>query len=153
MESIRLNSPMRRAADGSYEVVDWETAIREVSARMTAIRDEHGGDKILYYGGGGQGNYLGGAYVEANSVSFFEDLGVQMSVHSTLVSYLQRLVWVTTGNYGKMGTANAFVPFLSLSKASKGQADYVLPASSQFEKAEATFFNVEFPDNVFHLRV
>jgi hypothetical protein len=169
-------------------------------------------------------------------VSFFEDLGVQMSVHSTLVSYLQRLVWVTTGNYGKRRTANAFVPFLSLSKASKGQvggggsqvarvspvagariitglipcnvipeeiltehpdryramiiqsgnpahsladsqrmreairalefsvvidvamtetarqADYVLPASSQFEKAEATFFNVEFPDNVFHLR-
>jgi anaerobic selenocysteine-containing dehydrogenase len=396
----RLNSPMRRAADGSYEAVDWETAIREVAARMTAIRDEHGGDKILYYGGGGQGNHLGGAYVEAwlkslgvkfrsnalaqektgefwvagkmfgagthgdfkhcevgvflgknpwqshgfararavigelakdpqrclvvidprrsetarkadfhlavkpgtdawlvaamaamlvqkdwvkqewvaehttgfeevypvlrdipisefsaicgiaenliekvvkriaeaNSVSFFEDLGVQMSVHSTLVSYLQRLVWVTTGNYGREGTVNAFVPFLSLSKASKGQvggggspvervspvagakiitglipcnvipeeiltdhpdryramiiqsgnpahsladsqrmrealralefsvvidvamtetarqADYVLPASSQYEKAEATFFNIEFPDNVFHLR-
>jgi anaerobic selenocysteine-containing dehydrogenase len=32
------------------------------------------------------------------------------------------------------------------------QADYVLPASSQFEKAEATFFNLEFPRNAFHLR-
>ncbi len=31
-------------------------------------------------------------------------------------------------------------------------ADYVLPASSQFEKWEATFFNFEFPRNVFHLR-
>src|SRR6185503_14186527 len=31
-------------------------------------------------------------------------------------------------------------------------ADYVLPASSQLEKAEATFFNFEFPHNVFHLR-
>ena len=31
-------------------------------------------------------------------------------------------------------------------------ADYVLPAPSQFEKWEATFFNFEFPDNVFHLR-
>jgi anaerobic selenocysteine-containing dehydrogenase len=31
-------------------------------------------------------------------------------------------------------------------------ADYVLPASSQFEKWEATFFNFEFPDNYFHLR-
>ena len=31
-------------------------------------------------------------------------------------------------------------------------ADYVLPASSQFEKAEATFFNFEFPKNYFHLR-
>jgi anaerobic selenocysteine-containing dehydrogenase len=32
------------------------------------------------------------------------------------------------------------------------EADYVLPASSQFEKADATFFNLEFPRNGFHLR-
>ncbi|MEL6588595.1 MAG: molybdopterin-dependent oxidoreductase [Bacteroidota bacterium] len=31
-------------------------------------------------------------------------------------------------------------------------AQYVLPAQSQFEKMEATFFNLEFPDNFFHLR-
>ncbi|MEM9075212.1 MAG: molybdopterin dinucleotide binding domain-containing protein, partial [Myxococcota bacterium] len=31
-------------------------------------------------------------------------------------------------------------------------ADYVLPASTQYEKAEATFFNAEFPKNYFHLR-
>ena len=31
-------------------------------------------------------------------------------------------------------------------------ADYVLPAASQYEKPEATFFDFEFPDNVFHLR-
>jgi anaerobic selenocysteine-containing dehydrogenase len=31
-------------------------------------------------------------------------------------------------------------------------ADYVLPASSQYEKWEATFFNLEFPENAFHLR-
>jgi anaerobic selenocysteine-containing dehydrogenase len=31
-------------------------------------------------------------------------------------------------------------------------ADYVLPASSQYEKWEATFFNLEFPRNVFQLR-
>jgi len=31
-------------------------------------------------------------------------------------------------------------------------ADYVLPAASQFEKWECTFFNLEFPHNVFHLR-
>ena len=31
-------------------------------------------------------------------------------------------------------------------------ADYVLPVASQFEKAEATFFNFEFPANYFHLR-
>ena len=31
-------------------------------------------------------------------------------------------------------------------------AHYVLPVASQFEKAEATFFNFEFPRNVFYLR-
>ena len=31
-------------------------------------------------------------------------------------------------------------------------AHYVLPAPSQFEKWEATFFNLEFPTNAFHLR-
>ena len=32
------------------------------------------------------------------------------------------------------------------------RADYVLPAASQYEKWEATFFTLEFPENAFHLR-
>ncbi len=31
-------------------------------------------------------------------------------------------------------------------------AHYVLPAQTQYEKMEATFFNLEFPENFFHLR-
>src|SRR5581483_2885404 len=31
-------------------------------------------------------------------------------------------------------------------------ADYVLPAATQYEKPEATFFTLEFPHNTFHLR-
>jgi anaerobic selenocysteine-containing dehydrogenase len=61
----RLTSPLRRRDDGSYEEVDWETAIQEVAARLAEVRDADGGDKILYYGGGGQGNHLGGAYGSA----------------------------------------------------------------------------------------
>ena len=51
----RVLNPLRRRDDGTYEEVDWDTAVREVAA--AAVRDEHGGDKILYYGGGGQGNH------------------------------------------------------------------------------------------------
>ncbi len=58
----RLTSPMRRRDDGTYEEVDWDTAIAEVAARLQAVADEHGNDKILYYGGGGQGNHLCDAY-------------------------------------------------------------------------------------------
>ena len=61
----RITSPLRRKDDGSFEEIDWDTAIREVAARLTAVRDEHGGDTIFYYGGGGQGNHLPGAYSTA----------------------------------------------------------------------------------------
>jgi anaerobic selenocysteine-containing dehydrogenase len=399
----RLTSPMRRRSDGTYEAVSWKVAIREVADRLMAVKARYGGESILYYGGGAQGNHLGGAYGDAllkalgvqyrsnalaqektgefwvqgkmfgagnhgdfehsevavfigknpwqshgfartrvvlneiaknpartlividprksetaqiadihlqlkpgtdawllaamagvvvqenlvrrdwvaqhttgfeaiepvlkripvahyaqvcgvdeqllrqaarriagaESSSVFEDLGLQMNLHSTLGSYLQRLTWVLGGHYGRKGTSNAYVPFLSLAKASKGEtsagkkrgprverrspvtnskiviglipcnvipdeiltdhpkrfralivesgnpaqsladsqrmreairalefsvvidvamtetarvADYVLPASSQFEKVEGTFFNMEFPDNAFHMR-
>lgn len=58
----RLTSPLRRRADGTFEEIDWDTAISEVAARFAAVRDAHGGESIFYYGGGGQGNHLGGGY-------------------------------------------------------------------------------------------
>lgn len=404
----RIDSPKRRRPDGSYEDIDWTTAVREIAEKLAAVKAKHGGASILYYGGGSQGNHLGGTYADstikalgvvyrsnalaqektgeawvqgkmmgtgvhgdfehaevsvflgknpfqshgfartrvilheiqkdpnrsmividprrsetadmadyhlavrpgtdawcltalaailvqkglvarkwldehttgyarvaevlqrisvpdyaktcgidvavlhqvaqrianAKSVSMIEDLGVQMNVHSTLNSYLNRLVWLLTGHYARPGTNNAFVPMLNLSSSTREtsaklghgggapatprpgslspvtgakvimglipcnvipdeiltdhphrfraifiessnpvhsladsqrmrqalraldlsvvidvamtetarQADYVLPATSQFEKAEATFFNVEFPCNGFHLR-
>ncbi|MBV8965019.1 MAG: molybdopterin-dependent oxidoreductase, partial [Mycobacteriaceae bacterium] len=63
--SARLTSPMRRRTDGSYEEIDWDTAINEVAEGFKQIRDTCGGDKVFYYGGGGQGNHLGGAYAGA----------------------------------------------------------------------------------------
>lgn len=397
----RLTTPMRRKADGTYEPVDWDTAIREVAAKLKAIRDEHGGDKIYSIGGGGQGNHLGGMYATglmnalgvkyktnalaqektgefwvgakmfgggaphgdfhhaevgvfvgknpwqthgfpqtrkvlreiandpartmivldpalsdtakmadmhlrlkpgtdawclsamvativqeglvdeafvaehtdgfdavrphfetldinafseicdideelirktarriatASSTAVFEDLGTQQNVHSTLVSYLQRIMWVITGHFAKKGAHNCALPLMAIAGSNKSKpkdpnaktyktspvlgrrvitgllpcnevpdeiltdhpdrfraaiiqssnpvhsyadtprmreamralefsvvidiamtetakhADYVLPASSQFEKHECTFFAVEFPRNYFHLR-
>ncbi len=387
----RLTSPLRRRADGTYEEIDWDTAITEIAARFAEVRDTHGGETIFYYGGGGQGNHLGGAYstallralgaryrssalaqekmgefwVDANlygghtrgefehaevsvfvgknpwqsqsfprarltlkeiardparsmividpvrtetadladfhlrvkpgtdawcltallgvlvqedlvdhdflterttgsepvlsalreipiddyaarcgvdaeliraaarrigtalSVSTFEDLGIQQAPHSTLSSYLNKLLWLLTGNFGKPGAmglhswmaplarfdlreirtpvtetlilgglvpcnviaeeiltdhprrmramlVESSNPAHSLADSKRfrealealelvvvidvamtetaRQADYVLPAASQFEKYEATFFNLEFPANSFHLR-
>ncbi|HYB40277.1 MAG TPA: molybdopterin-dependent oxidoreductase, partial [Candidatus Methylomirabilis sp.] len=393
----RVLHPLRRRSDGSFEEIDWDTAIAEVAARLGAVRDRFGGESILYYGGGGQGNHLGGFYstatlrafgaryrssaiaqektgevwvnglmfgtpvrgdfehcevavfvgknpwqshsipharltlrniardparslividprrtetaelaefhlqvrpgrdawllaalaavlveegltddpwldrhavgvadvtaalaavpiaeycrisgvdealvraaarriARASSVAVFEDLGVQMNRHSTLVSYLEKLVWVLTGNMGQPGAQYAPATLVPIVRASKSEldprtapvspvvgarilsglipcnvipdeiltdhprryralivesgnpvhsladsqrmrealtalevvvaidvfmtetarlADYVLPAATQFEKHEATFFNFEFPRNVFHLR-
>jgi anaerobic selenocysteine-containing dehydrogenase len=58
----RITAPLRRRPDGSFEEIDWETAIREVAERFAAVREEYGGESIFYYGGGGQGNHLPGAY-------------------------------------------------------------------------------------------
>ncbi len=166
----------------------------------------------------------------ANSVASFEDLGVQMNRHSTLVSYLHLLLMLLTGHFGKKGAMyrpTAMVPLVagatgpgaikptpvtgapiigglmpcnsipdeilsdhpkrfrgmwvesanpahSLAETPRMRkalaaldllvvvdvaltetaqlAHYVLPVASQLEKAEATFFNFEFPRNVFHLR-
>jgi anaerobic selenocysteine-containing dehydrogenase len=282
----RIASPKRRRADGSYEDIDWSTALREIAGKLAAIKASHGGSSILYYGGGSQGNHLGGTYAEstlkalgvvyrsnalaqektgeawvqgkmmgvgvhgdfehaevsvflgknpfqshgfartrvilreiqkdpnrsmividprrsesaemadihlavrpgtdawclmalaailvqdglvakpwldehtvgyervakvlmtvsvtdcaetcgvdiallrraaeriagASSVSMIEDLGVQMNLHSTLNSYLNRLVWLLTGHYARPGTNNAFVPLLSLSSTTRDSA-------------------------------
>jgi anaerobic selenocysteine-containing dehydrogenase len=61
----RVTTPLRRRADGTFEPIDWDTAIGEVATRLAAVRDRHGGDAIFYYGGGGQGNHLPGAYSSA----------------------------------------------------------------------------------------
>ncbi len=397
----RITAPLRRKADGTFEEIDWDTAIREVAARLTAVRDNFGGESIFYFGGGGQGNHLGGGYgnstfralggryrsnalaqektgemwvngrmmgtnvrgdfehtevalfvgknpwhshglprarhtlreiskdparclividprrtetaeladihlqvkpgcdawllaafaavlvqenlvagdwlathtngfddvaatlqtvpvaeycafsgvaedlvrqtarriAAASSVAVAEDLGIQMNRHSTLSSYLEKLVWMLTGNFGKPGTQYAFTSLINLAKSTSADqlgpeqapnsrtspvvgariiaglvpcnviaeeiltdhpkryramivesgnpahsladsqrmrqalqaldtlvvidvamtetarlAHHILPAPSQFEKFEATFFNFDFPKNVFHLR-
>jgi anaerobic selenocysteine-containing dehydrogenase len=61
----RLTSPLRRRADGTFEEIDWDTAIAEIAARLREVVDRHGGKSLALYGGGGQGNHAGGAYANA----------------------------------------------------------------------------------------
>src|ERR1700757_982957 len=61
----RLTTPLRRTASGSFESVDWDTAIAEIAARLRSVAERYGGKSIALYGGGGQGNHAGGAYANA----------------------------------------------------------------------------------------
>ena len=163
----------------------------------------------------------------ARSMATEEDLGIEMAPHSTLNSWLQRLLYLLTGNFGNEGGMNipnrlapicghsadgatepvtgtpllcglfacAAIPdaidtdhpdrFRGMIVESSNpvhslpdskrfreafakleclvvidvamtetarQAHYVLPACSQYEKPEATFFAGEMPSNVFHIR-
>ena len=61
----RLTSPLRRRPDGTYEEIDWDTAISEITARLASVKETYGGERILFYSGGGQGNHLGVAYMQS----------------------------------------------------------------------------------------
>ena len=158
------------------------------------------------------------------------DLGTQHTLHTTLNAYLEKMLYLVTGNFGKKGGNNlhtSLIPLVSNTDERKmgirtakhkmfpigglyppnilpdeidteGEdriravwvdssnpvstyadsaaykrvfeklellvvvdvamtetarlAHYILPAASQFEKLEATAFNLEFPENFFHLR-
>ncbi len=91
----RLTSPMRRRADGGYDEIDWDTAIAEIADGFRHIRDAYGGDKIFYYGGGGQGNHLGGAY----SGAFLKAIGSRYR-SSALAQEKTGEAWVDAHLYG-----------------------------------------------------
>lgn len=58
----RVTNPLRKRPDGTFEKISWDTAIQEVAEKFVSIRNNHGGHSLAYYGGGGQGNHLGGAH-------------------------------------------------------------------------------------------
>ncbi|MBZ0253275.1 MAG: molybdopterin-dependent oxidoreductase, partial [Candidatus Methylomirabilis sp.] len=61
----RVTRPLRRRPDGSFEEIGWETAIAEIAEKFAAVKAKWGGESIFYFGGGGQGNHLGGAYADS----------------------------------------------------------------------------------------
>ena len=93
----RLLHPMRRKQDGSYEQVDWDTAISDIASKLKSIKAEHGGERILYYGGGSQGNHLGGVY----GASLRKALGVRYKA-SALSQEKTGLGWVFSRMVGGM---------------------------------------------------
>ena len=59
---VRLTSPLRKRADGTFEEISWEIAVKEIAEKLVHIRDTYGGKSIAYAGGGGQGNHMGGVF-------------------------------------------------------------------------------------------
>jgi formate dehydrogenase len=43
----RVTHPLRRRADGTFEEIDWDTAVAEVADRLKAVGAAHGGETIL----------------------------------------------------------------------------------------------------------
>jgi anaerobic selenocysteine-containing dehydrogenase len=58
----RVPYPMRRQPDGTFERIDWDTAISEIAAKLDAIRRAHSPRSIALVGIGGQGNHMDAPY-------------------------------------------------------------------------------------------
>ncbi|GGC54945.1 molybdopterin-dependent oxidoreductase [Hoyosella rhizosphaerae] len=97
----RIDTPMRRRPDGTYEAIDWDTALDEIAAKLANIKARHGGDTIFFYGGGGQGNHLGGAYGRA----LFHAVGAQY-MSSALAQEKTGEGWVDSLLYGNHTTGD-----------------------------------------------
>lgn len=91
----RISSPMKRQADGTYTEIDWDTALDEITAKLMGIRDQHGGETIFFYSGGGQGNHLG----SANAVALRAALGSKF-YSNALAQEKTGEMWVDGKLYG-----------------------------------------------------
>jgi anaerobic selenocysteine-containing dehydrogenase len=59
---LRLTSPLRRNAQGGFDEISWDVAIAEIAAKLIALRETGSSQAFGYYGGGGQGSVMGGAF-------------------------------------------------------------------------------------------
>jgi len=67
----RVEHPLKRRSDGTFERVTWERAIGEIAARLSAIRQQHSPRSIGLVGIGGQANHMDAPY----GLTFLSALG------------------------------------------------------------------------------
>ncbi|MEM7268934.1 MAG: molybdopterin-dependent oxidoreductase, partial [Pseudomonadota bacterium] len=61
----RIMTPLKRNPEGGFDPITYDQAFSEIAEKLKAIEAAHGPARTLYYGGGGQGNHLGGSYAGA----------------------------------------------------------------------------------------
>jgi anaerobic selenocysteine-containing dehydrogenase len=89
----RVRHPMRRTADGSFEQIDWDTAIGEIAAKLTDIRRRHTPRAVALVGIGGQGNHMDAPYAMAflrgvGSRRWFNAFAQEKTQHSLLDQWM-----------------------------------------------------------------
>ncbi len=92
----RLTAPLKRQPDGTFEQISWGVAINEVASKLKHLRDTFGGHSLAYYGGGGQGNHLGGAHASTLRAA----MGTRF-IYSSLAQEKTGGFWVNGKMFGK----------------------------------------------------
>ncbi len=92
----RLKQPLRRKANGGFEAISWDQAISEIAGKLLELRDNYSTSCLAYYGGGGQGNHMGGLYASA----FRSALGIDY-YYSALAQEKTGDFWVNGKLFGR----------------------------------------------------
>lgn len=58
----RITKPLKRNDSGGFDEISWDQAISEIAQKVLDLKTSYGGHSLAYYGGGGQGNHLGGVH-------------------------------------------------------------------------------------------
>jgi len=69
----RVPYPMRRRPDGTFEEIDWDTAIREIAQKLDDVRRRHSPRAIALVGVGGQANHMDAPY----ALGFMRGIGTK----------------------------------------------------------------------------
>ena len=89
----RVRHPLRRRPDGTFEEIDWTTAIAEIATRLNEIRRRHSPRAIALVGIGGQGNHMDAPYAMAflrgtGSRRWFNAFAQEKTQHSLLDQWM-----------------------------------------------------------------
>ncbi|PKM72542.1 MAG: dehydrogenase [Firmicutes bacterium HGW-Firmicutes-16] len=94
----RLEHPMKRVGD-HHERISWDQAIKEISAKLLAIKDAHGSKALAYMGGGA----IGGQMEIVMGQRLMGFLGSR-NYYSSLAQEFSNIYWVDGRIQGKQGT-------------------------------------------------
>jgi anaerobic selenocysteine-containing dehydrogenase len=91
----RVEHPLKRKPDGSFERIGWDQAIGEIALKLKRIHQENAPRSIALVGIGGQGNHMAGFgslpfMFSLNSPMFFNALGQEKTQHALVWRRLYR---------------------------------------------------------------
>lgn len=83
----RIEHPLKRKPDGTFERISWDQAITEIAAKLKGIHLANAPRSIALVGIGGQGNHMAGFgslpfMFSLNSLMFFNALGQEKTQHA-----------------------------------------------------------------------
>lgn len=89
----RLQQPLRRRADGTFEPISWQDALSEIATKLRAIVQRGSPRAFALIGGGGQGNHLNVPYGSAfrmavGSPWWFNALAQEKTQHPLIDKWL-----------------------------------------------------------------